>query len=77
MNKPKLGNGERSLRMFKEKKVEYCAWTPLVDEALLKFCILLTQTWLAFFWKMVMLKLHIVQNFSELQINIMIEGSST
>ena len=34
INNPKLGNGELS---SKSKKVEDCAWTPVVDETLLKF----------------------------------------
>jgi hypothetical protein len=32
-NKPKLGKRKE----FKEKKVEDCAWTPVVDETMLKF----------------------------------------
>ena len=62
---------------FKEKKVEDCAWAPLVDETLLKFWNLLNTNLASIFLKMVVLKLHIVQNHSELQISIMTERSST
>ena len=58
---------------FEEKKVEDCAWTPVVDETLLKFLESVEHNPLL---KMVMLKLLVVQNHSELQINIMMERSS-
>ena len=52
---------------FKEKKVEDCAWTPVVDETLLKFLEsvehknLLNTSLVGILLKMVMLKLLIVQ----------------
>ena len=46
---------------FKEKKVEDCAWTPVVDETLLKFWNLLNTSLVGILLKMAMLKLLIVQ----------------
>ena len=58
---------------FKQKKVEKCAWTPVVDETLLKFLDSVEHKpgWYPFE------NGHAQVSYRELQINIMIERSST